>query len=43
LGELIEILPAAGANMKGVRFFADDGIETELDAEPHGKFSELRV
>ena len=25
MGELVEILPAAGANMKGVRFFADDG------------------
>ena len=36
LGELIEILTAAGTNMKGVRFFADDGKETELSAEPHG-------
>jgi len=35
LGKMIEILPAAGANMKGVRFFADDGKETELGAEPH--------
>jgi hypothetical protein len=22
--------------MEGVRFFADDGIKTELGAEPHG-------
>lgn len=36
LDELIKILPAAGANMEGVRFFADDGIKTELGAEPHG-------
>ena len=37
LGELIEILTAAGANMKGVWFFADDGEESELGAEPHGR------
>ena len=35
LGKLIEILTAAGANMKHVRFFADDGEESELGAEPH--------
>ena len=35
LGELIKILSAAGKNTKHVRFFADDGEETELSAEPH--------
>jgi hypothetical protein len=35
MGKLIEILPAAGTNMKGVRFFADDRKEAELAAEPH--------
>ena len=39
LGELIEILPAAGTNMKGVRFFLDDGEETELGAEPHERLT----
>ena len=35
LGELIEILTAAGTNMKGVRVFADNGIKAELSAESH--------
>ena len=43
LGKLIEILTAAGTNVEGVRFFTDDGEETELGAEPHGEFSEVRA
>ena len=43
LGELLQILPAAGTDVEGVRFFADDGEESKLGAEPHGKISEVRA
>ncbi len=36
LRELVQILPAAGTNRVGVRFFADAGKKADLGAEPHG-------
>lgn len=35
--EFIQVLPAASANVEGVRFFANDGEESKLRAEPHGR------
>jgi hypothetical protein len=40
LGELVQILSAAGTNVERVRFFADNREESELGAEPHDKSNE---
>ena len=40
LGKEVQILPAAGTNGVGVRFFVDDAIKAELGAEPHDESNE---